>query len=143
MYRTIATLALLGFASFSFADSAKDTAAKMEGKYMIVGGERDGKPIPKQEIAGSVVVISGNSIVGSDKDKKEFFACTFTLDTTSSPMKIAMTSTSPKTGDKANGIIKMNGDTIELCYALPGADTPTDFKTKEKQNCFILKKMDK
>ena len=35
------------------------------------------------------------------------------------------------------------GDTVKICYALPGGETPTEFSTKEKQHCFVLKRTGK
>jgi len=121
---------------------AKD-ASKLEGRYELVGGEESGKQTPAEHIKGSVVIITGNAIVGTDKDKKEFFSCTYKLDTSSKPWKITMTSKEPKQGDKAEGVVEVSGDTLKICYALPGGKTPTSFKTEEKQNCFVLKKVDR
>ena len=39
----------------------------------------------------------------------------------------------------AKGLIEKKGDTVKLIYALPGGETPTEFKTKEKQLMFVLK----
>jgi len=52
-----------------------------------------------------------------------------------------MTNTSPNTAEvKSAGIVEVNGDTVRLCYNLPGGDIPTDFKTKDRQHCFVLKR---
>jgi len=120
----------------------KDTQ-KLEGRYELVGGEENGKEVPSDRVKGAVVIITGNAIVGTDKDKKEFFSCTYSLDTAKKPWKITMTSKEPKQGDKAEGIVEMEGTMLKICYATPGGKTPTSFKTEEKQNCFLLKKVDK
>ena len=49
-----------------------------------------------------------------------------------------MTSKQPKE-EKTTGLIKKEGDTVTIIYALPGGEAPKDFKTKEKQNLFVLK----
>ena len=51
-----------------------------------------------------------------------------------------MTSTAPKAGEKAAGVIEVDGDVVKLAYNLPGGEAPTDFKTGEKQHLFVLKK---
>jgi uncharacterized protein (TIGR03067 family) len=137
--RLLTVLMLATSASFARADEQRNASA-FDGTYMIVSGERDGRPIPKEEIDGSIVVIKDATITGTDKDRKQFFACAYAVDKTSKPAKIAMTSTAPKTGEKANGVIEMDGDKLKICYALPGGDTPTDFNAKQKQQCFTLKK---
>lgn len=140
---TLAAFALgvVGAAWLDNPATADDKAApKLDGGYTVVSGERDGRPIPEDRIKGSIVKFAGNAIVGTDKDKKEFFAATYTLDTTKTPWVINMKSAAPKEETTA-GVIKKDGDTITIAYALPGGTAPTEFKTKEKQHLFVLKAM--
>lgn len=120
----------------------KKAAASLEGGYTLVSGEKDGKAIPEEQIKGAIVRFTGDKIVGTDKDKKEFFASTFTLDTSKTPWVITMKSSSPKEAT-AMGIVKKEGDTVMIAYALPGGEAPKEFKTKEKQHLFVLKNMNK
>jgi len=120
----------------------RPVASPLEGGYTIVSGERDGKPIPEERIKGSIVRFVGDKILAHDKDKKEFFAATYTLVGEKSPWVIKMKSSSPKEAE-AVGMIKKEGDTITIVYALPGGDAPTDFKTKDKQHLFVLKNLNK
>jgi len=131
------------------AADGKKAVASLEGAYTIVSGERDGKAIPEAEIKGAVVRFTDGKIVGTDKDRKEFFAATYAVDAAKKPWKIDMKSIAPakaspggdapKDGMKASGLIKKEGDTLTIIYALPGGETPTAFKTKEKQQMFVLK----
>jgi uncharacterized protein (TIGR03067 family) len=114
----------------------------LDGTYTIVSGEKDGKPLPPDHFRGAVITFKGDKAFGTDKDKKEFFACTYKLDTSAVPWKVKMTSVSPKEGEKAEGIVQVQGETVKLCYALPGGDAPTEFKTKAKQHCFTLQRTD-
>jgi uncharacterized protein (TIGR03067 family) len=120
-------------------DSAKD--AKLVGTYTITSGEKGGKAIPAEEIEGVVIAFTRDKIVTTSKDKKELYAATYKLDTSTKPWKIAMTSTAPKKGEKADGVVKVDGGTVTICYALPGGATPTGFTTKDKQQCFTLKRV--
>lgn len=120
----------------------KKAEVSLEGGYTLVSGEKDGKAIPEDHIKGSIVKFTGDKIIGTDKDKKEFFSSTFKLDTTKKPWAITMTSKEPKEAT-AKGLIKKEGDTITIIYALPGGETPTEFKTKKDQNMFVLKNMNK
>jgi uncharacterized protein (TIGR03067 family) len=124
-------------------------AGQLDGGYTIVSGERDGKPIPEDEIKGALVRFTLGEVVGTDKDRKEFFAATYTVDTKKKPWTINMksiaptkpdvTGGAPKDGATATGLVKKEGDTLTLIYALPGGDAPTEFKTKAKQQMFVLK----
>ena len=118
----------------------KVVASPLDGIYTIVSGEKDGQPIPEGKLKGSIVQFAGNKIVGTDKDKKEFFAATFSLDMAKTPWVIRMKSTSPKEAE-ATGLVKKDGDTLTIVYSLPGADAPTEFRTKDKQHLFVLKAM--
>ena len=139
MCRILTLLVAASFAPVAIADDADKT--KLDGTYAIVGGEKNGKVIPREEIEGAVVVFKDGKIIGADKSKKEFFSATYVIDATAKPMKISMTNTSPNTAEvKSAGIVEVNGDTVRLCYNLPGGDIPTDFKTKDRQHCFVLKR---
>ncbi|WP_020472612.1 TIGR03067 domain-containing protein [Zavarzinella formosa] len=122
-------------------DVKNQPALKIDGVYQIVSGEKDGKRLPADHWAGAVVTINGDKIYGTDKDKKEFFACLFKIDATKKPFQISMVSTNPKVGDKADGLIKVDGDMVTIAYNLPGGLVPTEFKGGEKQHLFVLKKV--
>lgn len=114
----------------------------LEGGYTIVSGESDGKPIPAERVKGHVTRFTKDKIVTTDKDKKEVYVAEYKLDDSKKPCVIKMKSTTPKEGE-AMGLIKKEGDTITLIYALPGGKMPDDFKTEEKQNLFVLKNLNK
>ena len=112
--------------------------SKLEGTYTIVSGEEGGKPIPEQRIKGSIVKFTADKITATDKDRKEFFAATYKLDTSKTPHRIMMKSTTPKESE-TTGLVEKKGETMRIIYALPGGEEPTEFKTKEKQQMFVLK----
>lgn len=133
---------------------------KLDGTYTIVSGERDGQPIPAERIKGALVKFTDRAVVGTDKDKQEFFAATYTVDTSKTPWAIRMTSTmrgdakdkeEKKEAEKGKsdkpdeakkttaGLIKQDGDTVTIVYALPGGETPTDFKAGKNQHLFVMK----
>jgi uncharacterized protein (TIGR03067 family) len=92
------------------------------------------------------VRIAANAITTFDKDKKEIYAATYKLDTSRKPWRIMMTATITPVdgkGTKAEGLVERDGDTFKLIYALPGGKAPTEFKTGEKQQMFVLKKRGK
>ncbi len=139
--------ALIGAALAAGVAAADDKAGtagslKLDGGYTLVSGEKDGKAIPEERIKGSIVKFAGSTITGTDKDKKEFFASTYTLDASKSPAVIKMKSTSPKEAE-AVGLVKKEGDTVTIIYALPGSPAPTEFNTKEGQHLFVLKNLNK
>lgn len=132
-------IALLSVATL--ADDQK-AAPKLDGGYTIVSGEKAGKAIPEGEIKGATVKFTGDRIIGTDKDMKEFFAASYMLDTSKTPWAIKMKSIAPKEAE-AVGLVKKDGDTVTIIYALPGGAAPTEFKTKENQQMFVLKNLNK
>jgi uncharacterized protein (TIGR03067 family) len=146
LVRTLAVAAAAAFVAPSAADDKDAKGAdprKLEGVYSIESGQKNGQPIPAEQVKGSVVSFAANKVVGTDKDRKEFFAATYTLDTDKSPWVIRMTSTDPKPGTSTTGVIKLEGDTVTICYALPGGPIPSDFQARDKQQCFVLKRIEK
>lgn len=124
----------------------------LEGGYTIVSGERDGKAIPEAEFKELIVRFTRNEMLGTGKDRKNLYGAEYTLDTTKTPWKIAMKTTPPakpfpcgmelKEGMMATGLVKKENGILTLIYALPGGDTPTEFKTQSKQQMLVMKNFD-
>ncbi len=117
------------------------TPETLVGRYTIVSGEKDGVKEPEERIKGTVVTFTKEKVVVVDKEKKERYSASYKLDSTKNPSDIIMTSrveSSP--GEIARGLIRKEGDTIKLIYALPTGEIPSEFKTKEKQLMFVMKK---
>ncbi len=127
--------------------NTKSAPEELLGAYTIVSGEKYGDKEPADRLAGTTVRFADDAIIVLDKEKKEVYAQTYKVDTTSTPWKITMTSKitpyTPKGKDAggdmvAKGLIEKKGDTVRLIYALPGGEMPTEFKTKEKQLMFVM-----
>lgn len=145
MRKLLSIAALFGGAALLSPGLTADDKAgelKLEGGYTIVSGESDGKPIPAERIKGTTVRFTGDKIVTTDKDKKEVYVATYTLDDAKKPCVIKMKATVPAEGE-ATGLIKKEGDTITLIYNEPGGKVPAEFKAGEKQNLFVLKNLNK
>ncbi len=129
----------------------------VNGTYTIVSGEENGKAIPKERIEGSLVIFTDKTVAGTDKDKKEFFSSTYSIDGSKTPWVITMTeagrgakSDDKKVEDKkpaekvsTPGLIKVDGEMVTIIYALPGGKAPTEFKTADMQQMFVMKRADK
>lgn len=121
---------------------ASDTpkAADLTGEYRIISGERNGNSLDPKEL-DAVITIRDITITAYDKDRKETFSATYTIDTVRKPWQITMTSIkAPEAGVVAKGLIDIDQDRVRLIYALPKGQTPTDFKAGEQQHMFVLAK---
>ena len=128
------------------AADAKDDAVKkdmdaLQGKWQVASMERDGEAVPVAKDA--VRVITG------DKYEMTLFPDLkiegkFKIDPTAKPKTIESTATSgPYKDQELLGIYELDGDTLKICYALPGKDRPTEFKSKEGVMLFVHKKVKK
>jgi uncharacterized protein (TIGR03067 family) len=121
--------------------SSDQPKTDLTGEYRIVSGERNGAPINQRELTDTSIYINDKTIIAYDKERKEMFASTYTLETTQSPWRITMISTkSSDVGAVAKGLVKTDRNTITLIYALPKGHPPTDFRAGEHQQMFVMEK---
>lgn len=118
-------------------------AADLSGNYRIVSGERNGAPIEQKELTEAIIRISNQTITAYDKERKETFAATYTVETNRIPWQITMISTkAPEVGAIAKGLIEVEQNNVKLIYALPNGQPPMDFKAGDRQQMFVLTKTD-
>lgn len=116
----------------------------LTGGYTLVSGERDGRPLPPDHIHDTVVRFTADTVTVMDRDRKQTYAATYTLDNSARPARISMTAThAPDAGDVAEGLIEKTGDTVRLIYALPGKPVPTGFHTKAGEMLFVMENRNK
>jgi uncharacterized protein (TIGR03067 family) len=127
--------------------AVKNTSPKsLVGRYTITAGEKEGTKEPEERIKGTTVVFTEEKVIVVDKNKKEIYSATYQLDASTTPCQITMTSqVKDSVGEIARGLIQQDRDddtVVRLVYALPTGETPTEFKTKEKQLMFVMKRAD-
>ncbi|APW61489.1 hypothetical protein [Paludisphaera borealis] len=135
----------LVLAAFPAPVSRADDALKAEdlvGGYEIVSGEKFGVKEPDERIKGSTVQFTKDRVVVMDKEEKEVYGATYELKAGEHGVgKITLTSKLAADENQiAQGLIEKKGDKVRLIYALPGGEIPREFKTKDKQLLFVLKK---
>jgi hypothetical protein len=47
----------------------------------------------------------------------------------------------PKLSEYADGVVEVDGDTVRLCYSLPGGEVATVFKAGPNQQLLVLKRI--
>ena len=149
MMRIVPVAVLFLFAAATAA--ADDVAAKkflkgLEGSYAPVSMTRSGEPAPDEFLKTVSFSIKGEAITVSFKkgDKGEEKEATIVVDPTQKPVAIDMT---PKEGPDAGkpmlGIIKVEKETITICWAdrSDSTDRPKEFSsTKENKHFLIVMK---
>jgi uncharacterized protein (TIGR03067 family) len=136
-------LALLIFIVPACTERSSDKPqSNLTGEYRIVSGERNGTSIDQNKLNKATVTISDTTITTYDKEQKETFVATYTLETTVKPWRITMTSVkAPETGRIAKGLVDADHNNIKLIYALPNGPVPSEFKAGEQQQMFVMEKI--
>ena len=117
----------------------KEKAPKLEGKYTLVAGKKNGAAIDEESKKGEYTFTADKiTIKGMDIT----FVMGYKIDPKPEPMNIDMEileGPEGTKGSKAQGIIEVKGDTIKLAYSTDKDKRPKDFKG-EKDFYFELKK---
>ncbi|MFO0929932.1 MAG: TIGR03067 domain-containing protein [Gemmataceae bacterium] len=121
-------------------DRPTNPAGRLVGHYTLVGGELPNGKSPSKSAIGARVQFTKDLVRSFDARDNEQYVARYVLDTTQEPWVIHMTSVSPKAGDRADGIVALEGDTLRLCYALPGGKRPREFKTGDRLMLFTMKR---
>lgn len=119
-----------------------DVEDRLQGRWELVAGVNQGRKLAPAELAGTYVTVATNTIATYDRNQKQRFNAVFSVDAEKTPVEITMTTVpegaptnSPGepvtvTEQIASGILKFSSeDKWTLCYALPGADRPKNFKS--------------
>src|SRR5262249_8071739 len=110
-------------------DAAQEEQKKLEGTWLMVSGEQDGKPVAADVVkAGRLIIQADRHTVKVGKDT---FVGTHKLDPLKTPKTIDSTDTEGPFKDKTIlGIYEATEDTFRVCFAPPDKERPKEFTTK-------------
>jgi uncharacterized protein (TIGR03067 family) len=119
-------------------DDAKKDLDKLQGEWVMVALEVDGKAVPEDKLKGTVLTIKGDKYTTTVKDTKH--EVTITLDPSKDPKHIDMAfpdgPNAPKIG---KGIYKIDGDTFVMCRSQSTENPrPTEFGTWPNTGYFLV-----
>jgi uncharacterized protein (TIGR03067 family) len=151
--RTIVTTAALCLPAVLFAaqeETAGPSAQQPEderlerlvGEYQIVEAAKNGTSIPVERLKNNTVVFTRDTIAVVDPDRKELYSARYKIGPANDEgvVQVNMRSKSPKEGDAALGLLKLDKDRLWLIYGLSG-ERPTSFeKTTEGEHLFKMKR---
>jgi uncharacterized protein (TIGR03067 family) len=124
-------------AGLAFAEEGKKDLDKLQGTWVRVSVERNGKPAPADELKNSKLTLKGDQYTLDDGKEKR--TGTFKLDATKTPKTLDIISASgPNKGKTLKGIYKIEDGTFTYCVAGPGKDRPTEFSAKEGSGHTLL-----
>jgi uncharacterized protein (TIGR03067 family) len=119
------------FVPAAAGEKTKLDPAKLVGTWTFVSGEKEGKKISTDNLKKGVIDLTKDVLTMKFGDEK--FVIKYSVDATKSPARIKMEITEGPQGQgsKAEGIIALKGDQLQLCYPAMGGATPDTFMTKE------------
>lgn len=104
----------------------------MAGTWRVLSIERDGKKTTAEQLEKTRSIISADGTAMVQREGKTIIKGNFKIDPTKKPKQSEATYTQ---GDLAGktvlGIYEVDGDSMRICYAIPGKDRPTEFSSKE------------
>ena len=127
--------------SMALPATAADDKEKLVGTWMVTSMEKDGKQQTAEVNKDKTVKITADTITCTGKDGKCDMASRYTLDTSAKPWQATFNCTEGEyKGKTMKGIVKLEGDTLQICFSNPDEAAPTDFKASDAKQCSITLK---
>jgi uncharacterized protein (TIGR03067 family) len=124
--------------SGSDKDSGEGDLAKLQGQWVVVSLEHRGHVAEPADFEGQSSVYEKNRWTWKVGDKVMRRGI-ITLDSTRSPKAInTWDSDGPHEDETVPGIYQLDGDTLKLCFAMPGETRPTEFTTKAGTGAILV-----
>lgn len=111
-------------------DAAAKDLKRMEGDWAAVSMEVDGLKVPDEDAMAYFRSVKGDGYTVS-RYRKTLGKGTINLDATKKPRTIdALPAGAAGEGKALLGIYEFDGNKLKLCFARPGKDRPTEFRSK-------------
>src|SRR5215217_8228539 len=109
------------------SNATRDT--RLDGEWTCVSAVMDGKSLSADAIKSLRLVITGTRYITRTANET-LFDSTYRVDRTKTPPQIFMLGNEGAlTGKEAQGIYDLSGDTLRICYAMPGDPAPVKFES--------------
>jgi uncharacterized protein (TIGR03067 family) len=121
----------------------RGVAEKLIGTWNVVAGEKEGKKEPPERIKNTTVEFTRDRVIVTTKDASKSYRASYKLGLKHKPYAIVMKAEAGKDkGEAAQGIFRLEGDLLTICYSLPGAPAPEQFRTTpgDRRLLFVLQK---
>ena len=116
-----------------------DDAAAVQGDWVCVAATVDGKALDEKVTSRLRLVLTADRFRTQRGDEEVLFDSTYRLDSGHDPKQIEMTGTEGEAaGRQALGIYALEGDTLRICYTMPGAERPKEFESKPGSKAFLV-----
>jgi uncharacterized protein (TIGR03067 family) len=110
----------------------------LAGTWTCASATIDGKPLA-QETAKELRLTLTADRYKTERGAQVLFDSSYKIDATKTPAQIDMIGTEGDLkGMAALGILKLDGDTLTMCYVMPGKERPTAFDSQPNSGAFLV-----
>jgi uncharacterized protein (TIGR03067 family) len=124
-------------------EKARPLAEQIQGEWQMTKAIRGGQAEQPEKVNGTAIVIKDTTLLVREAGRKRNEDARFTLDANKTPAAIDLMPVDPKDGNgrgiTVEGIIKIEGDTLTLCFPHGGGGKrPTQFVSDRGSNLSLL-----
>jgi uncharacterized protein (TIGR03067 family) len=113
-------------------------AAGLTGTWLCASAVVDGKPLADKVVKQLRLTIDEKRYK-TERGDEILFDSTYRLDPSKRPKQIEMTATEgDAAGQPALGIYAVDGDTLRMCYVMPGGAQPKEFESAPGSKTFLV-----
>lgn len=131
---TALMMTLAAGAALADDDAGKKDMLALEGEWVMVSGEQNGKKVD-DETAKSARRVTRDGMTTLSFAGTVAFKAKISVDTSKKPKTIDyLVTDGPSKGKTVPGIYELDGDTVKYCFAQPDNERPKEFTAKEGSN---------
>jgi len=111
---------------------------ELEGRWACVSAVVDGQQLPKETV-GLLRLTLTRDRYKTEKGSEVLFDSSYAVDAAKSPKQISMIGTEGNLkGKEAQGIYSIEGDTLRICYTMPGDKRPEKFESASGSKAYLV-----
>mgnify|MGYP000567540699 CR=1 FL=1 len=112
---------------------------KLAGEWIVESQVTGGRPLNSKLVRRYIFSAEGKWTMTSAKGKATpTLTRTFTIDATKKPPMIDMKLSAAATANAYTGILKIEGDTMTLCYSRNADERPTQFESPQDSTVVLI-----
>jgi uncharacterized protein (TIGR03067 family) len=120
-------------------DEGKEDKEKLAGVWVGVSGANDGKALAEETVQKLRLTLTKDGGYKTERGKQVLFDSTYKLDAGKKPKHIDLIGTEGENkGKAAQGIYVLEGDTLKICYTMPGKERPREFESKPASGATLV-----
>src|SRR5947207_3430134 len=114
------------------------TAKNLLGSWTCVSAVVEGKPLADETVKQLRLTLIGDRYK-TERGDQVLFDSTYKIDVAKTPAQIDMIGTEGDLkGKAALGIFKLDGDSLTMCYVMPGKERPATFESQPQSGAFLV-----